>query len=154
APLHPAGSLDQQEDLADARGAQHRRSLVGGQHGASLGIPQADRPARGDRELWQRDHAAQCAATARCGPPWSAVCPAPATRTVGVVNEHTPPPPDEKDWTWVVERACPECRFDAVRISSGDLADGVVRLTAPWPDVLARSDVRSRPAPPTWSPPA
>lgn len=52
----------------------------------------------------------------------------------------------------MVERVCPECGFDAARVASGALADGVIRLTAPWPEVLARTDVRSRPAPTTWSP--
>ncbi|WP_022885343.1 DinB family protein [Glaciibacter superstes] len=60
-------------------------------------------------------------------------------------------PPDTKDWTWVLERPCAECGFDA---SVVDLADipGLVRANAgAWPSVLARPDVRVRPNDHTWS---
>lgn len=68
------------------------------------------------------------------------------------MTEHTPPPPDDKDWTWVVERTCPECGFDAAAVAAGDIADRVLELTAPWTRRLAADDVKSRPAPTTWSP--
>ena len=32
-----------------------------------------------------------------------------------------PVPPDTKDWTWVLERPCPECGFDAVDLDRADL---------------------------------
>jgi len=30
--------------------------------------------------------------------------------------------PDTKDWTWVLERPCPECGFDATAIAVTELA--------------------------------
>ncbi|GAA1977824.1 DinB family protein [Isoptericola halotolerans] len=60
--------------------------------------------------------------------------------------------PDTKDWTWVVERSCPECGFDPTAVDP--LAVGAaVRATVPvWRAVLARPEVRRRPAPGVWSP--
>ncbi len=60
--------------------------------------------------------------------------------------------PDTKDWTWVVEKRCPECGFDAAAIPLTDLPDTVRANAAAWPTVLARPDVRQRPDPGTWSP--
>ena len=46
--------------------------------------------------------------------------------------------PDEKDWTWVVERRCPECGFDASKVT-GEQLGGYLRAAAePWPEVLAQ----------------
>lgn len=59
--------------------------------------------------------------------------------------------PDTKNWTWVLERMCPECGFD----SSSTAAVDVPRLTrenaAAWPAVLARPNVAERPDAETWS---
>lgn len=59
--------------------------------------------------------------------------------------------PDTKNWTWVLERACPECGFDA----GGVAFDDIPRLTranvAAWAPVLQRDDVRERPDDSTWS---
>lgn len=60
--------------------------------------------------------------------------------------------PDTKDWTWTTRRACQECGFDASGLAPSDLVEQIRRLTAPWQQVLAGSDVRRRPAPTTWSP--
>lgn len=60
--------------------------------------------------------------------------------------------PDTKDWTWVLERACPECGFDASAISGRDVSALVRRNAAGWPAILERSDVRYRPDDHTWSP--
>ncbi|MFT4124422.1 MAG: DinB family protein [Microbacteriaceae bacterium] len=60
--------------------------------------------------------------------------------------------PDTKDWTWVLERPCPECGFDARSIEATGVA-GILRANAAaWPDVLRRSGVRERPDDATWSP--
>jgi len=60
--------------------------------------------------------------------------------------------PDTKDWTWVLERACSECGFDANRLEQNQIA-GVVRRTAlVWQEVLADPEVRRRPSPTVWSP--
>lgn len=60
--------------------------------------------------------------------------------------------PDTKDWTWVIEKRCPECGFDARSIPRADLPDLIRSNAAAWPAVLARPDVRARPDPRTWSP--
>jgi DinB family protein len=60
--------------------------------------------------------------------------------------------PDEKDWTWVLERACPECGFDARRVDRHDLSGRIARTTDAWREVLRRADVRERPDDATWSP--
>lgn len=59
--------------------------------------------------------------------------------------------PDTKDWTWVLERPCPECGY--VASDTDPLAVGsAVRATLPrWWAALARPDARVRPAPSVWS---
>ena len=60
--------------------------------------------------------------------------------------------PDEKDWTWVLDRVCPECGFDAQALEPADLPDRIARTTEAWRAVLASPDVGVRPDPATWSP--
>lgn len=66
--------------------------------------------------------------------------------------------PDDKDWTWVLERRCPECGYDAAQLPAPGpaLGDALARLvrgtTAAWSVALAAGDVTVRPAPRTWSP--
>ena len=60
--------------------------------------------------------------------------------------------PDTKDWTWVLERVCPECGYDASAVAATDVADAVRRNAASWRDVLGGPDVHARPNPATWSP--
>lgn len=60
--------------------------------------------------------------------------------------------PDSKDWTWVLDRPCPECGFDATAVSVAEVADLVRDNVARWPAVLDRADVRRRPSPDQWSP--
>jgi hypothetical protein len=60
--------------------------------------------------------------------------------------------PDTKNWTWVVERPCPECGFDASTFAATDVPDMLRRNAAAWPAVLTRADVRTRPDDATWSP--
>lgn len=59
--------------------------------------------------------------------------------------------PDVKDWTWVLERACPECGFDAAATTYAAVPaltrDAAVRFAA----VLDRPGVRVRPDESTWS---
>jgi len=60
--------------------------------------------------------------------------------------------PDDKDWTWVLERPCPDCEFDA-RAIDVDATPLLLRdLAGSWRDVLGRDDVDQRPAPDKWSP--
>lgn len=60
--------------------------------------------------------------------------------------------PDTKNWTWVIERPCAECGFDATTFAATDVPDLLRANIAAWADVLARHDVRIRPDDATWSP--
>lgn len=60
--------------------------------------------------------------------------------------------PDDKDWTWVLGRPCPECGLDAGSVEP-ERVPAMVRDSVPtWQRVLARSDARERPDVSTWSP--
>lgn len=59
--------------------------------------------------------------------------------------------PDLKDWTWVLERPCLECGFDAQRIAPEDVAGQLTSNAASWPALLSRDDIRKRPSPMKWS---
>jgi DinB superfamily len=59
--------------------------------------------------------------------------------------------PDDKDWTWVLERPCPDCGFDASTTRPDQVA-GLVRANAvAWPPLLADPRAALRPDPATWS---
>jgi hypothetical protein len=60
--------------------------------------------------------------------------------------------PDTKNWTWVLERRCPECGFDTGSLSGQEVAALLRANIVAWPAVLARPDVRDRPDDATWSP--
>ena len=60
--------------------------------------------------------------------------------------------PDTKDWTWVLERPCPECGFDASTVAATDVAGRVRASVAGFRAALARDDAALRPRPDTWSP--
>lgn len=60
--------------------------------------------------------------------------------------------PDDKDWTWVIEKRCPDCGFDASQVTAEQLPGQFRAAAQPWPQVLARPDVNVRPKPQTWSP--
>jgi hypothetical protein len=59
--------------------------------------------------------------------------------------------PDTKDWTWVLERECPDCGFDARTVQGADVADLLRAEAAVWPVVLDRESVAERPDENTWS---
>jgi SAM-dependent methyltransferase len=60
--------------------------------------------------------------------------------------------PDTKDWTWVLDRPCPECGFDASAVTV-DRIPVVIRDNATtWEAVLTLDDAAARPEPGTWSP--
>jgi len=61
-------------------------------------------------------------------------------------------PPDLKDWTWVLQKPCPECGFDAGAVPGDQVASTLRAFAARWPAVLGRSEVRARPMPQVWSP--
>ncbi len=60
--------------------------------------------------------------------------------------------PDTKDWTWVLERPCPECGFDGAGVPRDELAARIQRTAASWEGVLRRGTVAERPSPDVWSP--
>jgi hypothetical protein len=61
--------------------------------------------------------------------------------------------PDGKDWTWVLERSCSECGFDATTVSGTELSGHVLASAGAWVERLTvRDDARERPDPHTWSP--
>ncbi|WP_392543886.1 DinB family protein [Oryzobacter telluris] len=62
------------------------------------------------------------------------------------------PPPDDKDWTWVLREPCPECGVSVGTVAGAEIAGQVRAYTDPWAAVLARPDAAVRPAPATWSP--
>ena len=62
------------------------------------------------------------------------------------------PEPDDKDWTWTLQRPCPACGFDTAAIEPVAIPALVRDAASRWPDVLARPDAATRPAPTTWSP--
>ncbi|NNE12280.1 MAG: DinB family protein [Ilumatobacter sp.] len=59
--------------------------------------------------------------------------------------------PDDKDWTWVLERPCPECGFDATGVDVEAMPDLVRANAAAWPPLLAAPDARLRPSDNRWS---
>ena len=60
--------------------------------------------------------------------------------------------PDTKDWTWVLERACEECGFDAGAVDRVDLGAMIRDNAAAWQRVLAAPEATQRPEPTVWSP--
>ena len=60
--------------------------------------------------------------------------------------------PDTKDWTWVLEKPCPDCGFAAEKLAREDVAPVVRANAASWGPVLARPNPQQRPDASTWSP--
>jgi hypothetical protein len=59
--------------------------------------------------------------------------------------------PDTKDWTWVLERACPDCGFEASRFDRSRIGALLRENGAQWPPLLSHPDVAQRPDDHTWS---
>lgn len=59
--------------------------------------------------------------------------------------------PDTKDWTWVIDRRCPECGVDVSRLSPAEVAASVRDLTPRWVGALNRPDAATRRSATTWS---
>ncbi|MBN9113280.1 MAG: DinB family protein [Pseudonocardia sp.] len=59
--------------------------------------------------------------------------------------------PDDKDWTWVLDRPCPECGFDAAAVAQGSVGVRVRSALPAYRAALAAPDARRRPDPATWS---
>lgn len=59
--------------------------------------------------------------------------------------------PDDKDWTWVLGRACPQCGFDAATVHATDVAGHIRADAVKWLTRLERPEVAERPRPGVWS---
>lgn len=62
--------------------------------------------------------------------------------------------PDEKDWTWVLERRCEECGFESAAPVRAELAALIDGTAEDWLSVLRSSDddeLRVRPSEDRWS---
>lgn len=59
--------------------------------------------------------------------------------------------PDTKNWTWVLERPCAECGFDAADVAFRDVPGLLRTNAAAWPALLAGPDAARRPAADRWS---
>lgn len=62
------------------------------------------------------------------------------------------PPPDSKDWTWTLDRPCPECGFAAADVQRQDIAPLVRAAVLRFAGMVDRPDVAVRPRPLVWSP--
>lgn len=61
--------------------------------------------------------------------------------------------PDTKDWTWVLQRTCPECGFDTQSFPRERIPVLVLVNAGEWRQVLTGpGEVRQRPGPEVWSP--
>lgn len=59
--------------------------------------------------------------------------------------------PDSKDWTWVLDAPCPECRHDSSALPLGDVPELLGQATASLAAALDRADVAVRPSSDRWS---
>jgi DinB superfamily len=59
--------------------------------------------------------------------------------------------PDEKDWTWVLRRPCPECGFDTSSFAREEVPALIRANAAAWPAQLAAPGAARRPQPDKWS---
>ena len=48
------------------------------------------------------------------------------------------PQPDDKNWTWVLERPCPDCSFDASTIARHAIGTTLRTNVGAWHAVLSR----------------
>jgi SAM-dependent methyltransferase len=63
-----------------------------------------------------------------------------------------PVPPDTKDWTWVLERPCEECGYDASTVAIADLPHRIRVNAQVWLALMGDPEVAVRPQPDVWSP--
>lgn len=59
--------------------------------------------------------------------------------------------PDTKDWTWVLDAPCPECGFEAARVTVDRIGELVRDNATTWEAVLTLPEAAVRPDPSTWS---
>jgi len=59
--------------------------------------------------------------------------------------------PDTKNWTWVLERPCPECGFDASGFPCTEVAAALRENAAAWQPLLELPTAHQRPSEHQWS---
>jgi hypothetical protein len=61
--------------------------------------------------------------------------------------------PDTKDWTWVVERRCDECGFDASAIGGEQVSELIRQNALAWREILQHdpAELTRRPSDDRWS---
>jgi hypothetical protein len=59
--------------------------------------------------------------------------------------------PDTKDWTWVLNKRCPQCAFDVRSFPREDVGDMIRSNVQEWRELLAHPQVRTRPSDDRWS---
>ena len=74
------------------------------------------------------------------------------TATPPIAQGAAPVPPDTKDWTWVLERRCPDCGFDAASLPREEIGERLLAASAELGSALGGRTARQRPAPAIWSP--
>lgn len=61
------------------------------------------------------------------------------------------PAPDDKNWTWVLDRPCPDCGFDPADHPRERFGVEIRRLAATYRTLLGHGRATERPAPEVWS---
>lgn len=59
--------------------------------------------------------------------------------------------PDTKNWTWVLDRPCPECGFEAAAFERSEVGALVRANLGEWERLLADPGARDRSVPDRWS---
>ncbi len=63
------------------------------------------------------------------------------------------PEPDTKDWTWILDRRCPECGLSVGSLDPDSVADRAEAAAGEWMQILTSNPaVDRRPQPAVWSP--
>jgi hypothetical protein len=60
--------------------------------------------------------------------------------------------PDDKDWTWVLDRPCAECGFDTNSFEREAISSLILANATAWRRVLNGTEVAQRPRDDVWSP--
>lgn len=60
--------------------------------------------------------------------------------------------PDGKDWTWTLDRPCPDCGFAAGEVARDDIAALTRAASRRYVGLAGRADLTQRPDPGVWSP--
>ncbi len=67
------------------------------------------------------------------------------------MSEPTGITPDTKDWTWVLQRRCDQCGFDAPAVPETAIGERIRQSLPRWRAVLGGERIAERPAADRWS---